>query len=94
MLQAYAYVFGLMFLSVSLKLHVLQEKFYNKKTINMSRSEIVEHIIDFVTASVGNAYSSAIKSGFNDRKTDLKTRVSFEVRVSESSTDSYIERLF
>lgn len=54
-----------------------QEKFYNKKTINISRSEIVEHIIDFVTPSVGNTYSSAIKSAFNDRKTDLKTRVSF-----------------
>lgn len=59
-----------------------QEKFYNKKTMNMSRAEIVDHIIDFVTPSVGNTYFAAVKSAFNDRKTDLITRGSFKYGCS------------
>lgn len=45
----------------------------------MTRVEILDHVVNFTTKSVGHAYYSAVKSGFSDRKTDLKTRVSFKV---------------
>ncbi|XP_021756577.1 uncharacterized protein LOC110721684 [Chenopodium quinoa] len=59
-----------------------QNKFYNKQTSSMTRNEILDHIVNFVTKSVGHAYYSDVKSGFNDRKTDLKTRVSFKYGCS------------
>ncbi|KMS99600.1 hypothetical protein BVRB_1g022470 [Beta vulgaris subsp. vulgaris] len=59
-----------------------QEKFYNQKTSNMTRVEILDHIVNFTTKSVGHAYYSAVKSGFSDRKTNLKTRVSFKYGCS------------
>lgn len=59
-----------------------QEQFYNKETINMSRNEILDHIIDFATASVGHSHHSAVKHGFNDRKSDLNTRMSFKYGCS------------
>lgn len=58
-----------------------QERFYNQETRGMTRNEVVDHISDFVSKSVGEAYS-AVKSGFNDRQTDLKTRVSFKYGCS------------
>lgn len=59
-----------------------QEKFYNAKTSNLSKTSIVEEIVKFATVAVGNSYSSAFESGFNDRQTDLKTRVSFKYSTS------------
>jgi hypothetical protein len=46
----------------------------------LSKTSVVEEIVKFATVVVGNSYSSAFESGFNDRQTDLKTRVSFKVR--------------
>ncbi|CAK7346127.1 unnamed protein product [Dovyalis caffra] len=57
-----------------------QEKFYNSKTSNLSKVAILKEVVKFATVVVGNSYSSAFESGFNDRQTDLKTRVSFKVR--------------
>ncbi|KAK6939307.1 Thioredoxin-like fold [Dillenia turbinata] len=55
-----------------------QEKFYNLPTRNLSRASIVKKIVKFSTRAVGNSYYSEIEEGFNDRKTDLLTRVSFK----------------
>ncbi|XVE56205.1 hypothetical protein DITRI_Ditri03aG0219100 [Diplodiscus trichospermus] len=59
-----------------------QERFYNAQTSNMSKDAVVDEIIKFTTKTVGNSYYSAIASGFNDSKTDLKTRVSFKYSAS------------
>ncbi|KAF7829536.1 uncharacterized protein G2W53_011869 [Senna tora] len=55
-----------------------QEKFYGAKTQYLSRASIVDEIVKSVTKVVGASYYSSIKNGFNDRKTDLQTRVSFK----------------
>jgi len=60
--------------------YVLQEKFYNSATNTKSRLEVVDEISDFIVESLGHSYDSAIKSGFNNRNSDLKTRISFKVR--------------
>ncbi|KAJ4844203.1 hypothetical protein Tsubulata_039753 [Turnera subulata] len=59
-----------------------QEKFYNDRTRNLSKVSITKEVVDFATVVVGNSYSSAIEAGFNDRQTDLKTRVSFKYSAS------------
>ncbi|KAK2974887.1 hypothetical protein RJ640_020802 [Escallonia rubra] len=59
-----------------------QEEFYNKQTFNMSRSTIVSHIVQFATKAVGNSFYSAVASGFEDRNTDLTTRISFKYGCS------------
>ncbi|KAJ9186413.1 hypothetical protein P3X46_001986 [Hevea brasiliensis] len=59
-----------------------QERFYNNETHNLSRASVVKEMVKFATEAVGNSYYSAIESGFNDRKTDLKTRVSFKYSTS------------
>ncbi|KAB1203620.1 hypothetical protein CJ030_MR8G000663 [Morella rubra] len=59
-----------------------QEKFYNAQTRNLSRACIVDEIARFATEVVGSSYYSTFNSGFNDTKTDLKTRVSFEYSTS------------
>ncbi|XP_041019666.1 uncharacterized protein LOC121261388 isoform X1 [Juglans microcarpa x Juglans regia] len=59
-----------------------QGKFYNAQTRNLSRAHVVSEIVKFTTEVVGNSYYSAVKSGFNDTKTDLKTRVSFKYGAS------------
>ncbi|CAO2833765.1 unnamed protein product [Amaranthus hypochondriacus] len=58
-----------------------QEQFYNKETSNLTRVETVDLIAKFVAKSVDTHYS-AVKSGFDDRNTDLKTRVSFKYGCS------------
>ncbi|KAI4366288.1 hypothetical protein MLD38_022181 [Melastoma candidum] len=60
-----------------------QEKFYNSQTMNMSRASIVKSLTKFSTQVVGNSYYSAIEAGFNNRTTDLKTRVSFKYSTSK-----------
>ncbi|GLT34993.1 hypothetical protein SLA2020_094780 [Shorea laevis] len=59
-----------------------QEKFYNAQTLNVSKAEVVNEIIKFAADAVGNTYYCAIESGFNVRKTDLQTRVSFKYSAS------------
>ncbi|XP_021285361.1 uncharacterized protein LOC110417366 isoform X1 [Herrania umbratica] len=59
-----------------------QERFLTDQTLNMSKVAVVNDIVKFTAESVGNSYYSAIKSGFNDSKTDLKTRVSFKYSTS------------
>lgn len=62
------------------RLHVVeQEKFYNAQTRNLTRAEVVNEIVKSAIQVVGSSYDGAVESGFNDRKTDLKTRVSFKV---------------
>ena len=41
----------------------------------------MNEIVKFASESVGKSYYGALESGFNDRKTDLKTRVSFKVTL-------------
>ncbi|KAF4388456.1 hypothetical protein F8388_012433, partial [Cannabis sativa] len=55
-----------------------QEKFYNAQTRNLTRTEVVNEIVKSATQVVGSSYLGTLESGFNDRKTDLKTRVSFK----------------
>ncbi|WCJ35046.1 Alba DNA/RNA-binding protein [Euphorbia peplus] len=59
-----------------------QGKFYNAETRNISRVAVVKKIVKFAAHAVGNSYYSSIESGFNDRQTDLKTRVSFKYSTS------------
>ncbi|KAK5823744.1 E3 ubiquitin-protein ligase UPL3 -like protein [Gossypium arboreum] len=59
-----------------------QGRFYNAQTSNKSRDAVVDEIIKLAAETVGNSYYSAIESGFNDRKTDLKTRISFKYSAS------------
>ncbi|KAJ4964528.1 hypothetical protein NE237_016377 [Protea cynaroides] len=59
-----------------------QEKFYNQQTLQMSRASVVDHIVRFVSKAFGDDSSSAVASGFNDRNTDLATRVSFKYGCS------------
>ncbi|KAL5778264.1 hypothetical protein ACOSP7_011190 [Xanthoceras sorbifolium] len=59
-----------------------QERFYNAPTHNMSRAAVVDEIVKFSAEAVGDTYLSAIASGFNDKKTDLLTRVSFKFSTS------------
>ncbi|GMH30722.1 hypothetical protein Nepgr_032565 [Nepenthes gracilis] len=59
-----------------------QEKFYNINTSNLTRTAIVNYIIDFATQAVGRTYYSAVKSGFSNRQSDLKTRASFKYGCS------------
>ncbi|GMJ14871.1 hypothetical protein like AT1G76020 [Hibiscus trionum] len=59
-----------------------QERFYNAQTSNKSRDAVVNEIAEFTAETAGKSYYSAIVSGFNDRNTDLKTRVSFKYSAS------------
>ncbi|KAL9264053.1 hypothetical protein AKJ16_DCAP04374 [Drosera capensis] len=59
-----------------------QEKFYNLYTSNTTKIDTVNRIIDLVADTVGQKYYSAIKSGFSDQLTDLKTRFAFKYGCS------------
>ncbi|XP_057974270.1 uncharacterized protein LOC131162122 [Malania oleifera] len=59
-----------------------QDKFYNQQTYYLSRAVVVSQMVEFATEAVGNAFYSAVNSGFNDRQTDLMTRVSFKYGCS------------
>ncbi|XVF35915.1 hypothetical protein REPUB_Repub19eG0012900 [Reevesia pubescens] len=59
-----------------------QERFYNAQTSNKTKVAVLNEIIKFTADTVGNSYCSAIASGFTDKKTDLKTRVSFKYSAS------------
>ncbi|XP_076955184.1 uncharacterized protein LOC143629926 [Bidens hawaiensis] len=55
-----------------------QERFYNAQTLNMSRVAALDQVIRLASSTLGNSMQSAIKSGFRDSKTNIKTRVSFK----------------
>lgn len=74
-----------------LKRSFQQERFYNDRTFNLSKASVVKIITKFATQAVGNSFYSAIEAGFIDRKTDLKTRVSFKVRKIIEA-DPYTQR--
>ncbi|KAK1406636.1 hypothetical protein QVD17_42115 [Tagetes erecta] len=59
-----------------------QERFYGAQTSNLSREVVLDEVIDFATSTLGNSMQSAIKSGFNDSRTNIKTRVSFKYGCS------------
>ncbi|KAJ7966911.1 Thioredoxin superfamily protein [Quillaja saponaria] len=59
-----------------------QEKFYNARTRNLSRASVVDEVVKSATEVVGRSYYNEIKAGFNNAKTDLKTRVSFKYAAS------------
>ncbi|KAJ4962708.1 hypothetical protein NE237_022647 [Protea cynaroides] len=65
-----------------------QEKYYNQHTYNMSRASVVDHTVRFVTKAVGAEFLSAVKSGFNDRNSDLATRDSFKYGCSRGVTST------
>ena len=60
---------------------VSQEKFSAAHTEDLSRASIVEEIVKSASEVAGNSYYCSVKSGFNDRKSDLQTRVSFKVQL-------------
>ncbi|KAM1380738.1 hypothetical protein ACFX2I_022429 [Malus domestica] len=55
---------------------------FSSQTLNISRVVVVNDIVNSVTEVIGNSYHSALEFGFNDRKTDLKTRFSFTFSAS------------
>lgn len=59
-----------------------QTQFYNAQTHKLSRAAVVNEIVEFASKAVGESYHVTLESGFNDRKTDLKTRVSFKYSTS------------
>ena len=56
-----------------------EEEFYNKQTFNVSKASVVNQVAKLASRAVGTLYYPAIKSGFEDRTTDLTTRISFKV---------------
>ena len=59
---------------------VSQEKFYGAQTQDLSRASVVVEIVNSAIEVVGSSYDSSVKSGFDDRISDLLTRVSFKVQ--------------
>ncbi|KAM2019708.1 hypothetical protein ACFX1T_022473 [Malus domestica] len=55
---------------------------FSSQIHNISRVAVVNDIVNSVTEVIGNSYHSALEFGFNDRKTDLKTRFSFTFSAS------------
>ncbi|KAF8022661.1 hypothetical protein BT93_F0239 [Corymbia citriodora subsp. variegata] len=55
-----------------------QARFYNAQTINLSKAAVVGYIANFAKQVVASPLKSAVVSGFKNRSTDLKTRVSFK----------------
>ncbi|CAN0847962.1 hypothetical protein LINGRAHAP2_LOCUS5263 [Linum grandiflorum] len=59
-----------------------QDKFYNSRTINLTKAGVVKKVVHFASAAVGNSLESEFEAGFTDSRTDLKTRVSFKFSAS------------
>ncbi|KAL8142102.1 hypothetical protein V2J09_015134 [Rumex salicifolius] len=59
-----------------------QLEFYNQQTSNMTRIALMDYLISFISESVGFGYSSAIKTGFSDSKSNIETRISFKYGCS------------
>uniref|UniRef100_A0A7N1A6J5 Thioredoxin-like fold domain-containing protein n=1 Tax=Kalanchoe fedtschenkoi TaxID=63787 RepID=A0A7N1A6J5_KALFE len=63
-----------------------QEKFYNNNTKSKSKDDTVDEVVDFVSHVTGKSYKPSVKSAFQDRLTDLITRVSFKYACSRGVT--------
>ncbi|XP_058098307.1 uncharacterized protein LOC131243176 [Magnolia sinica] len=63
-----------------------QEKYYNKPTHTKSRALVVDHVVKLMLKVVGNSSLSAVESAFEDRQTDLTTRISFKYGCSRGVT--------
>lgn len=59
-----------------------QAAFFGAPTRNLSRAFIVDEIVKFTSATVGNSYHTSIKNGFNDTNSDHLTRISFKYAAS------------
>ncbi|KAF9594420.1 hypothetical protein IFM89_031022, partial [Coptis chinensis] len=59
-----------------------QGKFYNQPTHKMSRKAVVDSVVKLVADVVGSSSLSVVESSFDDRETDLRTRVSFKYGCS------------
>ncbi|KAI9082246.1 hypothetical protein K1719_035669 [Acacia pycnantha] len=59
-----------------------QENFYGSQTKNLSKASVENKVVKAVTEVVGRSHYNSIKTAFNDRKTDLQTRVSFKYSAS------------
>ncbi|KAG6585528.1 hypothetical protein SDJN03_18261, partial [Cucurbita argyrosperma subsp. sororia] len=59
-----------------------QKQFYNAETRYLSRASVVDNIVKFGVKVLGESYKNALVAGFNDRDTDLLTRVSFKFSTS------------
>ncbi|KGN62258.1 uncharacterized protein LOC101216804 [Cucumis sativus] len=59
-----------------------QKQFYNAETRYLSRAAIVDSMVKFGVEVLGDSYKNTLVTGFNDRETDLLTRVSFKFSTS------------
>ncbi|KAF3655055.1 hypothetical protein FXO37_16142 [Capsicum annuum] len=57
---------------------VLQDKFYNQATFNLSKASGVDKVAKFTPNAIGNSNYAAVKAGFTVPKTDQTTRTSFK----------------
>ncbi|GAB2232492.1 hypothetical protein Drorol1_Dr00011529 [Drosera rotundifolia] len=55
-----------------------QEKYYAINTEDKTKRAIVKEVINTVVRVIGKKYYSKVKSAFDDRGTDLKTRAAFK----------------
>ncbi|EPS73409.1 hypothetical protein M569_01354, partial [Genlisea aurea] len=56
-----------------------QEAFYNEATSNVSRDDVIDKTVKFVSNQLGTSYNrSAVEEGFLDPKSNQATRVSFK----------------
>ncbi|KAJ4800647.1 Thioredoxin superfamily protein [Rhynchospora pubera] len=58
-----------------------QEKYYSAPTYGLSRAIIVADMTKLALTVVGESFSTAFQSGFNDSSTDRAARISFKVRI-------------
>ncbi|KAK4779139.1 hypothetical protein SAY86_006667 [Trapa natans] len=58
-----------------------QERYYGAQTVNKTRASIIKDIGRFASRAVN---ISDVEAGFNNRETDLKTRVSFKICLLSS----------
>ncbi|KAL9673367.1 hypothetical protein QQ045_029623 [Rhodiola kirilowii] len=65
-----------------------QERFYNVNIKSKSKDDIVCELVDFVSDVVGKPYLPSVRSAFQDRKTDLLTRVSFKFACSRGVAET------
>ncbi|KAL5982524.1 hypothetical protein ACLOJK_016597 [Asimina triloba] len=63
----------------------IEEKYYNIATHFYSRASVVKRIVKLMVKVVGNSLTQ-IEAGFEDRETDLATRVSFKYGCSRGVT--------
>lgn len=55
-----------------------QDRFYGHATENFTRAHVRDQVANFAGEVVGRSYTSAIKLGFTQIKTDLNTRFAFK----------------